>query len=427
MTKKNIVSNSLLNLSFIALIVLVTYSIYHPLLKLFFAQDDFFLLAISKAKTLADVVAFFIPRPDTVWYRPLSQQLFFGSVQRIFGLSPSAFHAILFVTHIANIVLLFFSLKILFPSRAAIVGAFVYGLHPAHFLSLAWPAAFAFLLGPTVYLLTVHGYSVYLKTNEKKWYFWSLALFIFALFTTEVSVITPASLFLLLVLGREKIGNWEYRRELMRLIPYVSLSVILLLSRFVIFPPTHIGSPYQFNFGLNSLIVFRQYFLNILGMSENFRLAEPPLARLHITSVLVLSLFSALCFFDVVKKKKIDKDIQLSMGFITIGLFPFLLIPQHYSSHYLSYALIGIAMLAATISKKILHQAYVMIYFAVFCFVYIVVCWSAFMIQSKEHWIIHRANLAQKLINQGIYRVPAVSEEYFALGANFAEQAYEKK
>src|SRR3990167_6930281 len=85
--------------------------IYKDAFSSYFFQDDWFSFRISNARTVADLISFFAPRNDVIYYRPLGMQLPFFLMQRIFGLSPLPYRFLSFFTIISASVVVYNSKK----------------------------------------------------------------------------------------------------------------------------------------------------------------------------------------------------------------------------------------------------------------------------------------------------------------------------
>lgn len=411
-------------LIFLTALFLLLYFLYQTFFSVFFVQDDFFLLSISRARTLGEFLFFFLPRQDTVWYRPLSQQIFFWSVQSLFGLSPIAFHKIIFSFHFLNFLLIFYLLRVLFKTNITpFFSSLIYFLHPAHFLSLAWPAAFGFVLGPTATILTYISYLRFLDSRRRYWYLLGFFFFIIALLSTEATIIlVPILFFLQILISKKKIS---LSLLCCRFAPFVLTGVAVLLLRYVWFRPEQISGEYQIILGVETIQSIIWYGLRFIALMPGIRLDNWVVIILIITNlaITVKMIFSA---FQK-QREKIDKLFFWGCLVIVISLLPFLLTPKHISPHYLSFSLIGGVVALSSILNRLKNEAY-----------YPLLTWSLFISflaisiisnswNFQTHWLVKRARLAKSLIEQGIYQVPNVSEEYFALGANYADDVFSNR
>ena len=72
---------------------------FYPVFGLYFAQDDFFHLKMSRVGGLGEFFSFFAFKSDYgyTFYRPLTTQVYNFLVSGIFGLEPFFFHLVAFI------------------------------------------------------------------------------------------------------------------------------------------------------------------------------------------------------------------------------------------------------------------------------------------------------------------------------------------
>lgn len=110
---------------------------FYPLLRYFFAQDDFVLLLRASSGPGAAFAAFFGDAPGQ--FRPLTKAAYFAMMHGLFGLNAVAYHLVSLVIHIANTLLVLVLLQRLrVPREAALVGSALFGLSIAFFHVIAW-------------------------------------------------------------------------------------------------------------------------------------------------------------------------------------------------------------------------------------------------------------------------------------------------
>src|SRR5207249_4419279 len=104
----------------------------------------------------------------------------------------------------------------------ALVAALLFGIHPIHAESIAWAADLKDLLYSFFFLLSIACYLLYVKDKRRKFYFYSLALFLCALLSKATAVSLPVVLLLIDFLKGRKpnAGTWFEK------IPFFSLAVI---------------------------------------------------------------------------------------------------------------------------------------------------------------------------------------------------------
>lgn len=395
----------------LSLIFSISFILFYPLLFLYFVQDDFFLLTISKAYNLTDFLRFFVPATGVVWYRPLSSQIFFFICQSLFGLNPLPYHLLMMLTHLLNIYLVFlFAREISKKENFALISSFIYGVSSVHFITLAWLSTYSFILGPTFVLLTILCYL-------RKKYYKSLLFFVLGLLTSEVVIWTVIPLFIIeLIYHKSRLSTAAFSR----LPPFLLTLVVLFFVRNVLFPVEYVNA---YSLVINPLVSFsllKFYFYRTVGIpmliknmpNNSFKIIILSLS----TAVILIQLFNA--FFKRHSLKLLLLSLIIYISFLSI----FLVLPNHYSPHYLSFALIGAALfsgLTILTSNKLIQSIFIIFYFSLQVI--------TIKLTYDTHWIISRAFMAKQLVSENSLIHPVSSEEYISLGAGKAFELFSKK
>ncbi|KKP59958.1 MAG: Tetratricopeptide TPR_1 repeat-containing protein [Candidatus Gottesmanbacteria bacterium GW2011_GWA1_34_13] len=384
-------------------------------LFVYFVQDDFYFLAITRIHTFSQFFSLFIPDPNNVWYRPLSSPVFFYLLKLLFGYNPFGFHLIVFVTHVFTIWLLYFFIKtILKNNLIALLSGLFYGIHQLHTVSLSWLATYPFILGPTMLLLTL------IFFYKQKIYL-SLLFFIFGLLSWEIIVIVPIILILFTILI-------EKQKKFLRITPFICLSVLLVIVRLVIFKTEVKTNLYSIQFSWEIISLFKFYLLRLVGLP--MLITEMPNVEKIITLLLsgFFTIITIYGFYLSYIKRHLQKRIVLFLLLLMIiGIGPFLFLPNHIAPHYLSVALIGYAILSAYgIYEVILNIKHKKIISTIIILIFVINQYIGIDWTYKTHWIFQRAVLAKKLIenNQLIQKIG--TEEYFSLGGENGYTALHK-
>ncbi|HRZ87088.1 MAG TPA: tetratricopeptide repeat protein [bacterium] len=140
------------------------------------------------------------------------------------GLKPFLYHLDNLILHLINVSLVF--LLIFMLDRNAAVAFFVallFGIHPLRVESVAWVTERKDVLYAAFYLGSLICYLRYAAdAARRKYYGWSLCLFIISLLSKPMAVTLPAVLVLLDYLNKRKID----RRAIVEKIPFFALSLI---------------------------------------------------------------------------------------------------------------------------------------------------------------------------------------------------------
>jgi tetratricopeptide (TPR) repeat protein len=120
----------------------------------------------------------------------ISLTLFSFQVQtKIFGNDPYYFHLINILIHLANVFLVFYLSKILFPNRNfAFWVALVFAIHPFKVESVAWIIQRKDLLYSMFFLTGIITYIKFIKTDKIFWYFISMVLAYLAIISKVAAI-----------------------------------------------------------------------------------------------------------------------------------------------------------------------------------------------------------------------------------------------
>lgn len=390
--------------------------IYFPSLFIFFAQDDFTHLYISQASNIKEFLNLFKPVLSGIYFRPISIQLYTFLSSKLFGLNPIGFHAIALGIHLINISLVYLLLKkFIKNSCLKYVGAFVYGVHTAHFMSIFWIAEFSMVLAPCFAFLGMLAY-----LNKKYGRF--LIFMVLGMLSNELVLIVPLVVGLIDIMQKEKV-KYKY------VISGILIAGIVLLIRFVLIP-TSLGSEYILS--TNPVIWFKNlkwYLFRGIGLAEGFR------AHLDMWQIKVslIALFGVAAAF--IRKVKTGKLFWVGLGWFGLGVLPMLILSHHQSPIYLIIGLPGLILTALSLLPQNLKFNWKT---ASILGLYFLFSLLAVRAMQEYHWVTQRARLAQyhlqkianhkindKTVVSFINSVPESSKHiYFALGGDKAVKVF---
>ncbi len=397
----------------IAIILLISF-FYLPILRTFFVQDDYWFISISSPKNIKELLILFFPFREVPWYRPLSSQIFFFVGRIFFGLNPFPFHLVVLFTHFMTVYFLYKFLNLyLGQKQISIIACVLYGIHQLHTVSLSWLAAYPFVLGPVILLLTWYFFLV-------KRYGYTLLFFSIGLLTHEIFILLPLGLIIFDYFNTRKINSKSW------IVLYFIMSTLIVIMRWVLIPTSQTGSVYNFSFSIKFWSALKFYVLRIFGVPMGIDQMSQPVKLLVILLLIGLWVIVSVSAFSF-KNKQIEFDklfLLLLISFLFIS--PFLLLPEHLAPHYLSFAALGfIPVLAKCMQQVILifgKRTFVTVMCMYFSLQFIGIGWT-----FRTHWIFKRAALAKQLILEKKLIHHIGSEEYFALGAGAAEKVYSSK
>lgn len=155
-------------------------------------------------------------------YHPLTI-LTFAAEYQLFGLNETAYHAFNLLLHLLNVVLVFYAI-LLFSgkSEVAFIASLLFGIHPLHVESVAWAAELKDLLYTFFFLAAYIFYLKFIKDRQKKFYFFSLLLFICSLLSKAMAASLPVVLILTDYFKERKLNG----KTLLEKLPYFLLSVV---------------------------------------------------------------------------------------------------------------------------------------------------------------------------------------------------------
>ncbi|KKS98656.1 MAG: hypothetical protein UV73_C0001G0177 [Candidatus Gottesmanbacteria bacterium GW2011_GWA2_43_14] len=392
--------------------IFISFVIYRQSLGSYFFQDDWFTLKISRGADLAAIAAFFVPRRDVIYYRPLGMQIPFYLLQSFFGLNQLPFRLLNFVLHAANTVMIYLLIKKMggsvFPAR---LSAILYAVSGVHYTVFYWSSTLPFFLGP---LLLFSSFYFFLRFSEGKavWYFLSLTAFILGLFTNEMTAVLPLML-LSYSFIINKISYW-------RLLPYFVPVAILVGIRFLFFPPP-VTESYSLGVARETAYSLRNYFLwsnnwpeEIQGQFYRFGLLNPRFVREFAPYVAVfclslavnILLFYFLPLVHLLKNKNTTsiRFFYFGLSWFLIGLAPVIFFPLHVFSYYLIIPMAGLLLSLTVVFHNYLNfQSRLLIRkvmtIAVVASSIISAC-ALVAFNSKIHWAPRRARISKILTDK---------------------------
>ena len=188
-------------------LAVMTVVCFLPLLRYYFAQDDFMLMYWSTHEAGAMMQRMFGPEPTH--FRPLTKLAYFAVTFKVFALHPLPYHIISLLVHIGNALLVFAILRRLrLGSAAALMGTGVFALSVTHFHTIAWISCIQQVLAAFFFLSAIHLGLAALKERSPGKRVLSFVSYLLALLSVEQTFLTPLFLLLIAVFG---LGDRRYR------------------------------------------------------------------------------------------------------------------------------------------------------------------------------------------------------------------------
>ena len=221
-------------------ILAITFIIYFSAIKNGFVNfdDERYILQNEAIKDISaqNIKTWFTTYFDG-HYHPLSQLSLaidykFSSLSlphnfKIYELKANFFHFVNILLHLLNVLFVFLLLKKLFgKNEIAIIAALLFAIHPINVESVAWVSERKNLLFALFFLTSLFNYVKFLQLEKRKYYLYSLLLFLFAV----LSKVTAISLFFTLFIIEYFVDKKLLNSKLLLLkLPYFAISVIFLI------------------------------------------------------------------------------------------------------------------------------------------------------------------------------------------------------
>ena len=313
-----------------------------------------------------------------IWFSLDSPSQYFPLVYTMFrferawwGLSPTGYHVINLVLHIANALILWSLLARLRVPGAWLAGA-IFALHPVQVETVAWITERKNVLMGLFFLLTIRAWVEFVdKQTKHRWFFYVLALLLYALalFSKTTACTLPAALLLILWLQGRRINQ----RQLVQLVPFVVLALGMGLLTvwweryhqgtrgplFAISPPERL------------LIASRAiwFYLGKLFWPSNLTFIYPRwiVSPTHLLEYAWLAALGGLCAVISFARKYVGRSLEVAalffvatlspvLGFIMLYTFRYTFVADHYqylaSIGPIALASAGITTLAASFKKS---------------------------------------------------------------------------
>lgn len=351
---------------------LISFLVFGNSLEVFFVQDDFVLIDKFSQGTLINDLKNITSFSDT-HFRPI-HYLYFVIFGNIFDKNYQYYHLINIVIHTIAGYCVFLLGKKLFKSFfSSFVAAFFFLVNSSHFLSLFWISANAYIeIGFILFCVSLH--------------FWISRKFSISILFLLLSTLASESYFFgFLILIMYEVIYSDFSKNRVLLIKISALTFLAAIFRFIFLTPQKTFDYFDVGFSLRTFSVIKYYLLRILGFSE-------------LSGDLLISLV-LLVIYGVLAKRLIDTEldvrkISLFCSIIVIGLFPFILLPNHLSPHYMSLSIFGLSLIVASVVKMRSRNNYLLLV------VFLIISLLNINSLASKHWVIIKSKIAQTYIGQ---------------------------
>lgn len=312
-------------------IVLITALVLFPILKCDFLDwddPDFVLYNINVLQLNFKSLVSMFSSYEMGNYCPLTTLSFAIDHLISGGLNPMMFHFTSLLIHLINTWLVFLFVFNLFNKQiiAASVAALLFGIHPMHLESVVWVSERRDVLYVLFYLLGLLSYLRYINNPEiKKYFFYTLGLFLFSLLAKGLAVTFPFALLTIDFIKSRKINA----KSIVEKIPFFILS--LLFGIIAVFGQretkaigiVHLPFWYPFFTGFYGLVLYLFKALIPFNLSVHYpypRSIHSPESVLFFAAPLLIIAFGTFAY----RKWKSDSVITGGLVFFFITIVPVL-------------------------------------------------------------------------------------------------------
>ncbi|MBW2976154.1 tetratricopeptide repeat protein [Candidatus Woesearchaeota archaeon] len=193
----------------ILFVILLSLFSYLNIFRNEFVWDDHvYILDNGDIRSVSNVKLFFTQDVDGL-YRPL-RSMHYALVYSIAGKNELLYHLNSIFLHTLVSIIVFLIVFEIANKKAALLASLIFAAHPIHTERVANITAGFDLLGIFFMLLSFYLYIKFTKSNNKKYFLFSLFLFIIALFSSEEAIVLP----LLIVLYELCFNRDEFIKKL---------------------------------------------------------------------------------------------------------------------------------------------------------------------------------------------------------------------
>jgi len=320
--------------------------------------DDYYYLSVDpliKSLSWSNIKTIFTV-PYLANYQPLTI-LSYALEYHFCKLTPWPYHFNNIIIHILNTALLFwFIQKLTSKTPVAFITALLFGIHPLHVESVTWVSERKDVLYAFLFILGLMSYLRFKEMKEKKYYFFTLILFVFSCLSKGMAVTFSAILILI-----DYLKDKEFKFS--KLVDKIPFFIISLIFGIVAVKVQKAGGAVAFAnneaYTLSDRFFFANYsfFFYVYKMFIPFHLSGlypyPQNSGIPLPTMYYISPFANAAFlFLVIYSIKRSKNIVFGSLFFLISIFPVLQIISIGASiatdRYFYVSSIGLFFIAGT-------------------------------------------------------------------------------
>ena len=316
---------------------LLCLALYWPGLRAWFQQDDFAWLSLGSSVTdLPSLMrALFVPMAQGT-IRPLSERAFFLVFHAIFGLWATPFRAAVFLTQLANLVLLGLLVRRVTGSRlAAFLAPALWAVNGGLAMAMSWTSAYNQVLCGTFLLLALYCFVRYTEAGVRRFLIAQWVVFLLGFGALEINAVYPA-----LAAAYALCCARPYLRKVW---PMFLVSAAYAALHFWVAPVQAAGAAYVWRLDSSLLGTLWTYWQWALGPGRLGLVIHAPPRWVGLAGTLLLTL--PLAGFVAWKVGKRQWQFLLPLVWFVVVLLPVLPLRDHVEAYYLTLPTAGLAWL----------------------------------------------------------------------------------
>lgn len=384
-------------------IVLVSLISYINIFNNEFVWDDHvFILDNPDARSLSSTPSFFAKDMEGL-YRPV-RSAYYALIYSFAGKNEFWYHFNSLFLHTVISILVFFIIdNILNNNSISMVSALIFASHPIHTERVANITGGFDLLGIFFMLLSFYFYIKFSKGNGKKYFWFSLILFLIAVFSSEEALTLPLLIALYeFCFHKEKINDLNSMKKYLikNNLPYFAIALFYAAIRFFALGiKGRIEGYLAGSFYLTMLTMLKAYayYIYLLVFPVNLTVYHEikAAASLLELKVIISALILLAIIFFAVKNYK-NKILFFSVFWFFIALLPFsniLPLQTFVAERYLYVPSIGFSLLASYLLVSIFNYDFknvknnrILGYCIVFLIVLLLIFYAGKTIERNHDW-----------------------------------------
>ncbi len=308
-------------------------AIYWHGLFCWFQQDDFAWLGlVDEWRNFPQLLSTLFKPMAQGTIRPISERVYFMVFRELFDLNAFPYHALVFATQFANLLLLNLVVKRISGSASAgFLTAMLWCSNSVLFWPLCWASAYNQILCAFDFLACLWLFIRYTESGARRFYVGQWALFLTGFGVLEENVVYPV-----LAMAYAVLFARPYLRRAAVMFP---VSFLYAVVHYYFAKAEHQGV-YAIQVGAKTIPAFFQYWMLALWPRTLESFVSLP-QWVPLAAVLLLTAALITCLPR-------NKMAIFGLAWFLIALGPYLLVPNHISDYYLTVPTVGLALVGAS-------------------------------------------------------------------------------